>query len=262
MVRCGHCKQQHQSVREVRECFLRAESEFESSPKMEISTPEICWRCHEEHGNSLGEIWTCRDQVSSNAARAKGTVAEILTAGSIRGISCGESYHRHSTVPEARECYLQRTDKNRMCATSQEDQARVGTAHRDLMKALAPPENESTKRVSNRNGTKDEDRASKQIVRRARDESHLKESGRATNCKHGVNRERCFDCRKPPKGVNAVVYITKGGLAFHNRRSCMVLRMGQKGAESSGMNTHEVTSVAWNQVALERDACLYCCHPQ
>ena len=78
-------------------------------------------------------------------------------------------------------------------------------------------------------------------------------------CKHGVNIERCFDCRGPPVGVNAIVYITKGGSMFHNRVDCRNISVGQAIASAQGMNTHAVEPIAYSQVALERDRCPSCC---
>jgi hypothetical protein len=78
-------------------------------------------------------------------------------------------------------------------------------------------------------------------------------------CKHGMEIDRCFECRTPPEGVNAVVYITKGGTMFHNRANCRNISVGQAIASAQGMNTHPVEPVAYSQVALERDRCPSCC---
>jgi len=254
MVRCGHCKEQHASVSEVRDCFHRAHREAESSGDIETSTSEICWRCHQKHGVSLDEIWNCRERLASKVDQKKPAQSDGKSGSDLHGVSCGEPHHRHNTVPEARECFLQRSGHEHVSSASRTTQSPSLTKSRklrkiDMQRITANPSIaiEDVRKVPDRVASDSND-------------SHLGEIRRSAKCKHGVKRDRCFDCRKPPKGVNAVVYITKGGLAFHNRRDCKVLRMGQKGAESSGLNTHEVTSVAWSQVALERDACLYCCH--
>jgi hypothetical protein len=253
MVRCVHCKEQHASVSDVRDCFHGAHRQAESSGDVETSTPEICWRCHQKHGSSLGEIWNCRERVAPKTDQNDPVESE-LKSSDLRGVSCGEPHHRHPTVPEARECYLLRSGQKQVSKATQKTQLQSSTKSRNLHKIEFPilTPNPSIGKRAVRKVL--DDSASDA------DDSHKGEIRRSTKCKHGVRRDRCFDCRKPPKGVNAVVYITKGGLAFHNSRDCKVLRMGQKSAESSGMNTHEVTSVAWSQVALERDACLYCCN--
>lgn len=80
-----------------------------------------------------------------------------------------------------------------------------------------------------------------------------------SECKHGVALERCFDCRRPPLGVNDVVYVTKGGTHFHNRPDCPNIEGGQSRASSLGMNTYPTESVPYSMVALERDRCSTCC---
>lgn len=82
-----------------------------------------------------------------------------------------------------------------------------------------------------------------------------------TTCRHGLALERCFDCRTPPRGVNGIVYITKGGTHFHNLAECPNIEGGQAIASAQGMNTYPIESVPYSLVALERDRCPRCCPP-
>lgn len=62
-----------------------------------------------------------------------------------------------------------------------------------------------------------------------------------------------------PGGVPRMVWITKGGDAFHRDPDCAALIAGQGYAERLGQRTHEPESVAYTTArASGRSACLYC----
>ena len=82
---------------------------------------------------------------------------------------------------------------------------------------------------------------------------------RMVECKHGVNKERCTDCRNPPPGINSTVYVTNGGAAYHNMKSCSALADGQLYAERVGMEVHPIVAVKWGHIAPDRPGCLICC---
>jgi len=78
-------------------------------------------------------------------------------------------------------------------------------------------------------------------------------------CIHEMERDFCIYCRKPPIGINQIVYITKGGQAFHNKPDCASLEIGQDYAYGKGMKNHPVTPVGWGQAYVSKHPCLTCC---
>jgi hypothetical protein len=91
VVMCGNCHRHHDSVSEVRTCFRKPERDADRSKvddsRVGIEPPE---------------------QVL--ASRAGVTVTQPTTVPK-RGVSCGSPFHYHNTVPEARDCYLKRSDE-------------------------------------------------------------------------------------------------------------------------------------------------------
>ena len=78
-------------------------------------------------------------------------------------------------------------------------------------------------------------------------------------CKHGLDKARCTECRTRPPGINSQVFMTKGGAAYHNSKDCQALLEGQVYAATLGMEIHEIRSVNWIRVEADRQACLVCC---
>lgn len=78
-------------------------------------------------------------------------------------------------------------------------------------------------------------------------------------CIHELPIGQCSFCKAPPSGVNKTVYVTKGGLAFHNSPKCRTLLEGQKEAESKGMDTHPIEPIGWSVAYAERRPCRNCC---
>jgi hypothetical protein len=209
VVLCGHCKQRHASVAEVRECFKKAQVHAEQATAANESNPKACGKCHDFHGNALVELWKCLDQIAIIEKRNEHSRKSQSDAQpnhepskSKWGISCGHPLHRHSTIPEARDCYVARSNRKQ----------------------------------------------------RSQDHSSNK------TCIHDVKAKKCVHCKEPPKGINEIVYITKGGSAYHNKPNCKSLLNGQSYAQSLGKNTHPVKTAHWSQVTVERQPCQDCCH--
>ncbi len=78
-------------------------------------------------------------------------------------------------------------------------------------------------------------------------------------CIHDFEAGQCGLCKEPPKGVNKIVYVTSGGLAFHNDPKCRTLTSGQEDAESKGLETHPITPVKWAVAYETRRRCRNCC---
>ena len=79
------------------------------------------------------------------------------------------------------------------------------------------------------------------------------------DCPHGMgDSESCSYCRKPPRGINEIVYWTAGGDAFHNQISCELLSGGQHMAARVGLRNHPIQTGKYGSVG-ERGACSWCC---
>lgn len=78
-------------------------------------------------------------------------------------------------------------------------------------------------------------------------------------CIHELPEGQCSHCKLPPRGINKIVYITKGGNTFHNRSNCSTLASGQSKAEEMDLNIHAITPISWSQVANTRKPCRNCC---
>jgi hypothetical protein len=81
----------------------------------------------------------------------------------------------------------------------------------------------------------------------------------ADRCIHDFEIGRCGLCKEPPRGINPIVYITTGGMAFHNEPSCRTLTEGQTEAEKKGLEIHPVTPIKWAVAAETRRKCRNCC---
>ena len=85
-------------------------------------------------------------------------------------------------------------------------------------------------------------------------------------CHHDLPIGQCALCKKPPEGINKIVYTTKGGLAFHNDYKCRTLQEGQQEAELKGMDTHPINPTNWSDAFSSRRPCRNCCpkykHPK
>lgn len=81
----------------------------------------------------------------------------------------------------------------------------------------------------------------------------------AGNCIHELPEGQCAHCKLPPKGINKIVYITKGGTTFHNVTFCATLNAGQAEAESLGLNIHPIMPISWAEVSINRKPCRNCC---
>jgi hypothetical protein len=78
-------------------------------------------------------------------------------------------------------------------------------------------------------------------------------------CIHDFEPGQCGLCKEPPKGINQIVYVTGGGMAFHNKPNCRTLTQGQTEADDKGLNTHPITPVKWAVAAETRRKCRNCC---
>ena len=68
-------------------------------------------------------------------------------------------------------------------------------------------------------------------------------------CPHGMgDSESCSYCRKPPIGINEIVYWTAGGEAFHNQISCELLSGGQHMALRVGLRNHSIQTGKYGSV--------------
>jgi hypothetical protein len=78
-------------------------------------------------------------------------------------------------------------------------------------------------------------------------------------CLHDLLIGQCSHCKKPPWGINPIVYTTKGGDSFHNWSECTYLASGQDYAYSQGMNNHPINPIQWSAVQDSRSPCQWCC---
>ena len=79
-------------------------------------------------------------------------------------------------------------------------------------------------------------------------------------CRHGMTKAYCADCRQLDAGVLPTGYRTRGGNAYHNDADCSWLRRGQQRQEQMGRNTHEIVRIAWASVLPgELEPCESCC---
>ena len=81
----------------------------------------------------------------------------------------------------------------------------------------------------------------------------------AERCIHEFEFGQCSHCKLPPKGINKTVYITKGGMAFHNKPNCETLLSGQEEADEKGMNIHPILPIGWGDAMANRRPCRNCC---
>ncbi|WP_409464060.1 RNase H family protein [Amycolatopsis sp. GA6-003] len=82
-------------------------------------------------------------------------------------------------------------------------------------------------------------------------------------CRHGMTKAYCADCRQLDAGVLRTGYRTAGGSAYHNDADCYWLRRGQQRQERMGRNTHEIVRIAWASVIPgELAPCEHCCTPE
>ncbi|MFD2471145.1 RNase H family protein [Amycolatopsis silviterrae] len=82
-------------------------------------------------------------------------------------------------------------------------------------------------------------------------------------CRHGMTKAYCADCRQLDAGVLPTGYRTKGGSAYHNDADCSWLRRGQQRQERMGRDTHEIVRIAWASVIPgELEPCEACCTPE
>ena len=77
-------------------------------------------------------------------------------------------------------------------------------------------------------------------------------------CIHDFEPGQCSLCKEPPKGINKIVYVTAGGMSFHNDPKCRTLNSGQDDAENKGLNIHPITPVKWAVANESRRRCRNC----
>jgi hypothetical protein len=114
MVKCGNCHKSHKNSAEVRDCFGKTRVAATDTAGS-VSRKTSCWKCHELHGDSLADSWSCQDRVrklaniqSVDNSNEPGESNGVVPA---RSISCGHVLHHHSSIIEARNCYLSRSNK-------------------------------------------------------------------------------------------------------------------------------------------------------
>ena len=78
-------------------------------------------------------------------------------------------------------------------------------------------------------------------------------------CIHDLELGQCSHCKLTPAGINKIVYVTSGGLAFHNRPNCETLMAGQEEADEKGMNIHPINPVGWGVAFASKRPCRNCC---
>jgi hypothetical protein len=78
-------------------------------------------------------------------------------------------------------------------------------------------------------------------------------------CIHDFLEGQCSLCQKPPYGINAIVYTTKGGQSFHNWNECQYLAAGQDFALSKGFDNHAINPIQWSAAKDNKSACQWCC---
>jgi hypothetical protein len=78
-------------------------------------------------------------------------------------------------------------------------------------------------------------------------------------CIHEFPIGQCSHCKAPPTGINKTVYITKGGMAFHNDPKCETLNSGQAEAELKGLEIHPINPIGWGDAFSSRRPCRNCC---
>ncbi len=79
-------------------------------------------------------------------------------------------------------------------------------------------------------------------------------------CIHDMVEGTCSICKKPPIGINTIVYVSKGGAVFHNDPMCVGLLAGQNYADSMGMKNHPINPVPWGVAATSKGPCEVCCN--
>lgn len=77
-------------------------------------------------------------------------------------------------------------------------------------------------------------------------------------CQHGLEESWCDLCVAPPPGVQAMVWVTKGGNHFHNDPNCQALDDGQYESAQRGDRVHARQHVLWSSVRHERSRCRTC----
>jgi hypothetical protein len=78
-------------------------------------------------------------------------------------------------------------------------------------------------------------------------------------CIHELGPGECAYCREVPFGIEATVFRTRYGKAYHNWDNCEYLESGQKFAKSRGGTPTEILPVSWSKVANEMYPCEWCC---
>jgi hypothetical protein len=78
-------------------------------------------------------------------------------------------------------------------------------------------------------------------------------------CIHELPMGQCSHCKNPPEGINKIVYVTKGGLAFHNNAKCETLHSGQDEADAKGLQIHPINPIGWAEAFASRGPCRNCC---
>lgn len=78
-------------------------------------------------------------------------------------------------------------------------------------------------------------------------------------CIHELPLGQCSLCKPPPIGLQRIVYMTAGGLAFHNDHKCRTLLEGQAEAASKGLTIHPINPVLWSDAFSLRRPCRNCC---
>jgi hypothetical protein len=78
-------------------------------------------------------------------------------------------------------------------------------------------------------------------------------------CIHEFLIGQCSHCKEPPTGVNKTVYVSKGGMAFHNDPKCATLNSGQLEAEIKGLDIHPINPIGWSDAFNARRPCRNCC---
>jgi hypothetical protein len=79
--------------------------------------------------------------------------------------------------------------------------------------------------------------------------------GLAPNARLLARQRRAQGYTDPHEGL---VYITKGGSAYHLREDCEALRSGQGEAVNTGHRLHRVRLVPMSNVTAERHPCAHC----
>jgi hypothetical protein len=80
-----------------------------------------------------------------------------------------------------------------------------------------------------------------------------------TRCIHELAMGECAHCKEIPFGMNAIVFRTTFGKAFHNWDNCEDLESGQKFAESKGGSPTEIFGITYSAGSQELYPCEWCC---